>query len=203
MFFEAWLHQNPSSKPTVRPRSVVLRSWTDLTLCEARLLSRRTRIHSDLWVMSGKVYSSDYSGIAFLNYISVQIRSICSGLFGVSKFLRVRSLRGQSPGWTGWRKIVATVAGRRDVRAGASFQEMGCRYIHRELNSANNDFLPFSPSRRFHCYLQVACETFCLDDDETLLEVELSLGSEALSNSTVRFVEADPQPIAKGFFNSW
>ncbi|XP_043272207.1 nitric oxide synthase, salivary gland [Venturia canescens] len=43
----------------------------------------------------------------------------------------------------------------------------------------------------------VACETFCLDDDETLLEVALSLGSEALTNSTVRFVEADPQPIAK------
>ncbi|XP_034942004.1 nitric oxide synthase, salivary gland [Chelonus insularis] len=43
----------------------------------------------------------------------------------------------------------------------------------------------------------VACETFCLDDDDTLLEVALSLGSEALSKSTVRFVEADPQPIAK------
>lgn len=46
--------------------------------------------------------------------------------------------------------------------------------------------------------LQVACETFCLDDDDTLLEVALSLGSEALSATTVRFVEADPQPIAKG-----
>ncbi|XP_008546993.1 nitric oxide synthase, salivary gland [Microplitis demolitor] len=43
----------------------------------------------------------------------------------------------------------------------------------------------------------VACETFCLDDDDTLLEVALSLGSEALSRSTVRFIEADPQPIAK------
>ncbi|XP_076182998.1 nitric oxide synthase isoform X1 [Ptiloglossa arizonensis] len=43
----------------------------------------------------------------------------------------------------------------------------------------------------------VACETFCLDDDDTLLEVALSLGSEALSATTVRFVEADPQPIAK------
>ncbi|CAK9823130.1 Nitric oxide synthase, salivary gland [Anthophora retusa] len=43
----------------------------------------------------------------------------------------------------------------------------------------------------------VACETFCLDDDETLLEVALSLGSEALSAATVRFVEAEPQPIGK------
>lgn len=46
--------------------------------------------------------------------------------------------------------------------------------------------------------LQVACETFCLDDDDTLLEVALSLGSEALSAATVRFVEAEPQPIVKG-----
>ncbi|XP_011860822.1 PREDICTED: nitric oxide synthase, salivary gland [Vollenhovia emeryi] len=43
----------------------------------------------------------------------------------------------------------------------------------------------------------IACETFCLDDDDTLLEVALSLGSEALSAATVRFVEAEPQPIAK------
>ncbi|XP_012262601.2 nitric oxide synthase, salivary gland [Athalia rosae] len=42
----------------------------------------------------------------------------------------------------------------------------------------------------------VACETFCLDDDETLLEVALSLGSDVLSPAAVRFVEADPQPIA-------
>lgn len=46
--------------------------------------------------------------------------------------------------------------------------------------------------------LQVACETFCLDDDDTLLEMTLSLSSEALSAATVRFVEADPQPIVKG-----
>ncbi|XP_043519270.1 nitric oxide synthase, salivary gland isoform X1 [Frieseomelitta varia] len=45
--------------------------------------------------------------------------------------------------------------------------------------------------------LTVACETFCLDDDDTLLEVALSLGSEALSAATVRFVEAEPQPIGK------
>ncbi|XP_032680802.1 nitric oxide synthase, salivary gland [Odontomachus brunneus] len=43
----------------------------------------------------------------------------------------------------------------------------------------------------------VACETFCLDDDDTLLEVALSLGSEALSAATVRFVEIEPQPIVK------
>lgn len=45
---------------------------------------------------------------------------------------------------------------------------------------------------------QVACETFCLDDDETLLEVALSLGSEALSAAAVRVIEADAQPIGKG-----
>ncbi|KAF7989223.1 hypothetical protein HCN44_007820 [Aphidius gifuensis] len=44
----------------------------------------------------------------------------------------------------------------------------------------------------------VARETFCLDDDDdTLLEVALSLGSEALTPSTVRIIEVDPQPIAK------
>ncbi|XP_017880719.1 nitric oxide synthase, salivary gland [Ceratina calcarata] len=43
----------------------------------------------------------------------------------------------------------------------------------------------------------VACETFCLDDDDTLLEVALSLGSEALSVATVRFVEAEAQPIGR------
>lgn len=43
----------------------------------------------------------------------------------------------------------------------------------------------------------VACETFCLDDDETLLEVALSLGSEALSAAAVRVIEADAQPIGK------
>jgi len=43
----------------------------------------------------------------------------------------------------------------------------------------------------------VACETFCLDDDDTLLEVALSLGSEAVSAATVRFIEAEPQPIVK------
>lgn len=50
---------------------------------------------------------------------------------------------------------------------------------------------------------QVACETFCLDDDDTLLEVALSLGSEALSAATVRFVEAEPQPIGKGIFTNY
>ncbi|XP_072754682.1 nitric oxide synthase, salivary gland-like [Anoplolepis gracilipes] len=43
----------------------------------------------------------------------------------------------------------------------------------------------------------VACETFCLDDDDTLAEVTLSVGSETLSATTIRFVEADPQPIVK------
>ncbi|XP_012275116.1 nitric oxide synthase, salivary gland isoform X2 [Orussus abietinus] len=43
----------------------------------------------------------------------------------------------------------------------------------------------------------VACETFCLDDDETLLEAALLLGSETVSPSTVRFVEAKSQPVDK------
>ncbi|XP_047348938.1 nitric oxide synthase, salivary gland isoform X3 [Vespa velutina] len=43
----------------------------------------------------------------------------------------------------------------------------------------------------------VTCETFCLDDNDTLLEVALSLGSEALTPTTVRFIEAEPQPIAR------
>ncbi|XP_015598208.1 nitric oxide synthase, salivary gland [Cephus cinctus] len=43
----------------------------------------------------------------------------------------------------------------------------------------------------------VACETFCLDNDDTSLEIALSLGSDTLSAGTVRFVESDPQPITK------
>lgn len=36
-------------------------------------------------------------------------------------------------------------------------------------------------------YHQVACETFCLDDDETLQEAKRALGSVTLSEETVRF----------------
>lgn len=34
---------------------------------------------------------------------------------------------------------------------------------------------------------KVACETFCLDDDETLQEAKRALGTVALSEETVRF----------------
>lgn len=45
---------------------------------------------------------------------------------------------------------------------------------------------------------QVACETFCLDDDDTILEATLALRSPTLSSSTVRFVEAKQENLAKG-----
>lgn len=57
---------------------------------------------------------------------------------------------------------------------------------------------------------QVACETFCLDDDDTILEATLALRSPTISSSTVRFVEAKQESLAKGtlvrvvhFRNSW
>ncbi|XP_053625637.1 nitric oxide synthase-like protein isoform X1 [Plodia interpunctella] len=40
----------------------------------------------------------------------------------------------------------------------------------------------------------VACETFCLDDDETLQEAKRALGTVALSEETVRFSEALGKP---------
>lgn len=36
----------------------------------------------------------------------------------------------------------------------------------------------------------MACETFCLDDDETLQEAKRALGTVALSEETVRFAHA-------------
>lgn len=36
----------------------------------------------------------------------------------------------------------------------------------------------------------MACETFCLDDDETLQEAKRALGTVALSEETVRFTSA-------------
>ncbi|KAJ4437856.1 hypothetical protein ANN_13795 [Periplaneta americana] len=43
----------------------------------------------------------------------------------------------------------------------------------------------------------VACETFCLDDDDTFLEATLALRSPTLSSTTVRFVEAKEENLAK------
>ncbi|KAJ9597797.1 hypothetical protein L9F63_011405 [Diploptera punctata] len=42
----------------------------------------------------------------------------------------------------------------------------------------------------------VACETFCLDDDDTFLEATLALRSPTLSSTTVRFVETQPDDLA-------
>ncbi|KAK7869083.1 hypothetical protein R5R35_000802 [Gryllus longicercus] len=44
----------------------------------------------------------------------------------------------------------------------------------------------------------LACETFCLDDDETFLEATLALRAPALSATTVRFVEAQEENLSKG-----
>jgi hypothetical protein len=46
--------------------------------------------------------------------------------------------------------------------------------------------------------MQVACETFCLDDDDTFLEATMALRSPMLSSATVRFVEAKEESLAKG-----
>lgn len=40
--------------------------------------------------------------------------------------------------------------------------------------------------------LQIACETFCLDDSDTMLETS-SLGPQTLSSATVRSVKANEE----------
>nr|CAD7260092.1 unnamed protein product [Timema shepardi] len=42
---------------------------------------------------------------------------------------------------------------------------------------------------------RVACETFCLDDDDTFLEAAIALKSPTLSASTVRFMETKAEPM--------
>ncbi|KAK5644702.1 hypothetical protein RI129_006002 [Pyrocoelia pectoralis] len=42
---------------------------------------------------------------------------------------------------------------------------------------------------------KVACDTFCLDDDEFMLEAALTLETETLSNATVRFVDAKEESM--------
>jgi len=44
----------------------------------------------------------------------------------------------------------------------------------------------------------VACETFCLDDDSSLLEATEAFKEEALSPDTVRFVEAQADDLVVG-----
>lgn len=44
-------------------------------------------------------------------------------------------------------------------------------------------------------HVQVACETFCLDDDDALLEATMTLQTEAITQNTVRFVEAKAEPV--------
>ncbi|KAJ8968172.1 hypothetical protein NQ314_002429, partial [Rhamnusium bicolor] len=43
---------------------------------------------------------------------------------------------------------------------------------------------------------QLACETFCLDDDDTFLEATITLQSESLTAQTVRFVESKHDNIS-------
>ncbi|KAJ8960069.1 hypothetical protein NQ318_009511 [Aromia moschata] len=45
---------------------------------------------------------------------------------------------------------------------------------------------------------QIACETFCLDDDDTFLEATISLQSESLTTQNVRLVEAKSDSIVAG-----
>ncbi|KAK4875678.1 hypothetical protein RN001_012100 [Aquatica leii] len=42
---------------------------------------------------------------------------------------------------------------------------------------------------------KVACDTFCLDEDDTYLEAAMALEGEALSNNNVRFIEAKREPM--------
>ncbi|CAH1105276.1 unnamed protein product [Psylliodes chrysocephalus] len=44
----------------------------------------------------------------------------------------------------------------------------------------------------------VACDTFCLDDDGTFLEATMSLQSESLTINNVRFIEATTVPLTAG-----
>nr|CAD7595373.1 unnamed protein product [Timema genevievae] len=48
---------------------------------------------------------------------------------------------------------------------------------------------------------RVACETFCLDDDDTFLEATIALKSPTLSASTVRFMETKAEPMDAGHKN--
>lgn len=44
----------------------------------------------------------------------------------------------------------------------------------------------------------MACETFCLDDDEALIEATMTLQSEALSSTTVRLFNSKAEDIETG-----
>ena len=46
--------------------------------------------------------------------------------------------------------------------------------------------------------LQLACETFCLEEDEALAEVKQALCGESLSPDTVRFVNAKEDSLDSG-----
>lgn len=45
---------------------------------------------------------------------------------------------------------------------------------------------------------QVACETFCLDDDDTFLEATITLQSESLTAQNVRFIDSKVTATARG-----
>lgn len=48
--------------------------------------------------------------------------------------------------------------------------------------------------------LKVACDTFCLDMDETFNEASQVLQNEKLTTSTVRFVNTKPDPLNTGIY---
>ncbi|KRT82107.1 hypothetical protein AMK59_3120, partial [Oryctes borbonicus] len=43
---------------------------------------------------------------------------------------------------------------------------------------------------------RVACETFCLDDDDALMEATITLQTENLTSATVKFVDSKPMDLA-------
>lgn len=54
------------------------------------------------------------------------------------------------------------------------------------------------PRVRVGALLQVACDTFCLDMDESLNEASEVLHNEKLTTSTVRFMNSPPDDLPTG-----
>lgn len=51
--------------------------------------------------------------------------------------------------------------------------------------------------KQFFAHFQLACDAFCLDDDEAFLEATFSLQSESLTQQNVRLVEAKNEDTAE------
>lgn len=49
---------------------------------------------------------------------------------------------------------------------------------------------------------QVSCETFCVDDEETLLEAAESLGSDVIAPATVRFMRSEQHNVSECEYSS-